>query len=983
MLIENIEYLGFGSIIGEKITFVENKLNLVIEANEYGKSTMAESIWAIIYGLSDITENETANFKPWNDDAPYAGVLDLTINARALRIIRNFSDDSVQVLDRESQNDITPEFIEAGKESELGYKLTGMTKDLFRNTCLLGQRHLDEHHAGGNLEIRDDLKSLADSSTPGSTSQTAVDVIENRLKNFPFAQGEKPVEEVIKDLESQKISYGEKIEEIDKERNSHAHWLKEIQDIENSLSGQSSQAHETEFNNLKLEKFQLEERSAGFNERKGERDKIERRLLELSTVSSLADDSLESLKELWTRRESRIQDLQSMGADSKPEHNEFQVLEDELNKKYPNFNKFQPEEGNTISSLAISLYNLKQELDADRQELQSTTGAKLNNLISADQRLSASGGESLLTEEELEEARSYSSLRVAFNEQLIDADKRLKEAEFSRTDIEEKQKTNLVGNGVKTAVCAVSMVVCVVLPGLTSSMNFEMNEIMKGMVVGFLFLFLFAFVFFLLKSIKFKSYMEDEYEQAKLEETKILKVREQSSAKVANLENTLSTYATKAGLNDKEQLLEYLKQESSVGKLHDEHQSKENQINTKEQQSKKIKSDLLYYFNKIGRNITEVDSQIAMDLSQDIKQYFEERTKLDEQFSEIANKQNQVDFLEEELRDIEDQIRPILDAAGFDSVSDLDEIHEKIEELINVIIEKRELNETLSKLGYDMSSYESVVSSESQLNEQIEKIDEELAKLIELNPNLADLPDPDPDNPPIPVLPWGGDEGEKENLRNQKEELMVKLRTSISNRDNSYLKLIEELETVKHELVCAKRAKIALELARQKLDESSTKTYEDWSIKLNESASALISEMETDIESLSFDSQLNITVKLNSKADSLTGKEIKSRLSTGVKEQVHWLARMALSRFLSKREPLPIILDEPFSEADDQRFLRTMKFLLSNGIAKNQIIIFSCHKQRHEWLADQLSEVDKYQLNFVERQNIDVHEQEVVASQTE
>ena len=226
------------------------------------------------------------------------------------------------------------------------------------------------------------------------------------------------------------------------------------------------------------------------------------------------------------------------------------------------------------------------------------------------------------------------------------------------------------------------------------------------------------------------------------------------------------------------------------------------------------------------------------------------------------------------------------------------------------------------------------------------------------------------------MLPWGADESEKDKLRTRKEELLVKLRTSVSARDNNYLNLVEELSNINHELVCAKRAKIALELARNKLRESSSQTYEDWSEKLNESAAQLISEMETDIESLTFDHQLNISVKLVSKDEAVKGNEIKSRLSTGIKEKVHWLARMALSRFLSRKESLPIILDEPFSEADDERFLSAMRFLVSNGIENNQIIIFSCHKQRHNWLVTQLTEEEKYKLNFVERQKIDIYEQE-------
>lgn len=972
MWIDSIEYLGFGSIIGEKIQFEKDKLNLVIEPNEFGKSTMAESVWAILYGL-EYGQNSQADkeaFKPWETQAPYAGIIDLSVSDKNLRIIRNFDDGSFQVLDRDSQDDITSEYVDSDNTDSLGYRLTGMTRELFRNTCLLGQRHLDEHHAGGNLELRDDLKSLADSSKPGSTSISATDIIQEALNKYPCEQGLKPIEEVIADLEYKKTGLINKIEALDNEKTEVSGWLSELSDIDIKLKGKSSGAMEVEFNNLKIKKIKLEEQREGFKDRKSSRDKIEQRLLELSTKTPLAEESLKSLREMWTRRESRIQDLTNLSQDSKPGQEEYELIEQQLSQNYPNFDKFQFEEVNIISTLAVSMYNLRRELESDRHELQATTGTRLNNLIDSENALTNQEKGPTLSQEELEEARSYSSLMVAFNEQLADSKKRLQEAEFSRGDIEEKQKSNRLGNFAKGAGCFILMAACFMIS------NFDMPNVIKGFPVGIALLSLIVGFVLVGKGINYKRFMFEELESAQNEEQKIKKVFKQSTTKVANLESTLSTYATKAGLGTKEELVEMLQKASSVEELHDEQVSKENLIKTKEQQLKKLEADLTYYFDKIERKVEQVDSQRAMDLSQDIKQYFEERTRLDEQFAEIKTTRKQMDFLEAEVNDIEDQIRPLLDVSGLDQVSDLDDLAQEIEELVSIVNEREGLNDELSKIEYDMSGYEQVVSSEVQLQAQITEINDQIAEMILQNPDLANCPEPDPDNPPTAVIPWGDSEEDKEALRKSKEEITVKIRTQTSNRDSNYLPLTEELATLEHELVCAKRAKLALELAKSKLQESSSKTYEDWSIKLNESAAELVGELNGDFESLSFDSDLNITLKLKGMSEPLESKDIKRKLSTGVKEQVHWLARMALTRFLSKKEALPIILDEPFSEADDDRFLKTMQFLIGSGINSNQIIILSCHKQRHAWLETQLSDEEKNRLAFVDRLGIDVFEEE-------
>lgn len=970
MLIERVEFLGFGSIIAEQVDFASDRLNLVIEANQYGKSTMVEAIWALIFGFSSTREGqrEKEDFKPWQTNAPFGGIIDLTIKNQSLRIIRDFDKDSVQVLDRSSGADITRDFVEEGREDELGYRLTGMTRDLFRNTCLVGQRHLDEHHAGGNPELRSDLKSMADSSKPGATSATATDVIRRALRNFPGSNQTAPAEEVIAELESKRNHLLIRIQEMNEDYGQVVSWLKEIADIEQQFTGQSAGSAEAEFNNLKLEKMSLEEKTVVFKDRKGARDSIEKRLLELSTMTPLADETLLNLNELWTRRESRIQDLLSFGQDVRPEHAEFERIANALEEKYPGFDQLQPEESNTISSLAISLYNLKRELEEDRRTLQETTVTRLERLGS-DEVVAAPGrGLRALSEEEMEEARSYASLMVAFNEQLIDSQKKLQEAEFSRTDIEEKQKANRLANIGKGIGLGLLTIICFAVPPLIS----EIPQFITGGLVIVALLSLLVCFFFVGKAINFKSYMQEDLERAQREEEKILKVLQQSRGKVANLENTLAGYAAKTGLSGKEELNEYLKKATSEEELHEEQLSKENSIKTKEQQVRKLENDLAYYFRKVGRDTDQIDSQRAMDLSQDIKQYWEEAAKLEEQFSEINNTRKQMEFLEAEIKDVEEGIRPILDVASMDQAVDLDEASDQIEALVGIIREKQRLNEELSKLDYDMSGYESMVSSDAQLQVQIKQINERLEELIQLNPELADCPEPDPNNPPTAVLPWGASEGDKEELRARKEDLLVRLRTTISNRDNSYLDCVEELSTLDHELVCARRARLALELACQKLEESSSQTYEDWSEKLNDASKEIIEGLDSEVESLVFDSELNISVKLKGREEPFYPDEIKTKLSTGVKEQVHWLARMALSRFLSRQEPLPIVLDEPFSEADDERFINVMKFLLDEALHKNQIIILSCHKHRHEWLCDKLSAEERAGLAFVEKSAVDM-----------
>ena len=52
MWVEKVELTSYGAIQGESIVFSEDKINLVFEPNEYGKTTMATAIWSILFDFA-------------------------------------------------------------------------------------------------------------------------------------------------------------------------------------------------------------------------------------------------------------------------------------------------------------------------------------------------------------------------------------------------------------------------------------------------------------------------------------------------------------------------------------------------------------------------------------------------------------------------------------------------------------------------------------------------------------------------------------------------------------------------------------------------------------------------------------------------------------------------------------------------------------------------------------------------------------------
>ncbi len=77
-------------------------------------------------------------------------------------------------------------------------------------------------------------------------------------------------------------------------------------------------------------------------------------------------------------------------------------------------------------------------------------------------------------------------------------------------------------------------------------------------------------------------------------------------------------------------------------------------------------------------------------------------------------------------------------------------------------------------------------------------------------------------------------------------------------------------------------------------------------------------------------------------------------LSVGTREQIAVLARLALAEILLEDDkPVAVILDDPLVNSDDERF-RLMSAALREAAAKMQILILTCHEQRHQSLGAEM-----------------------------
>ena len=144
----------------------------------------------------------------------------------------------------------------------------------------------------------------------------------------------------------------------------------------------------------------------------------------------------------------------------------------------------------------------------------------------------------------------------------------------------------------------------------------------------------------------------------------------------------------------------------------------------------------------------------------------------------------------------------------------------------------------------------------------------------------------------------------------------------------------------------ARRFKQAVEIARDTIERVATDTHRKWADFLNDRVAAILKSFGSSVEGLRFGEDLDFSVQLTNGPLVSRGKA-HLQLSAGARDQLYLAVRLAISEFLSKgTEPLPLLLDDVFATSDDDRLRAGMRALLESFGAGHQVFLTTCHRGR-------------------------------------
>ena len=185
MIIKSIYINRFGCL-KEKIINFKNGINVISLPNESGKSTIAEFVRVMLYGVNSLRFNQRKKYMPFGFTS-MGGEMTVSLDGIDYIIRRTFgtrkSDDTIEVI-----NSVSGALVKEFCADNVGEIMCGITADTFENTCYIKQLSAKIDDAKSS-EIQTKLINLIQNSDEEYSYRNAVAILDNAIKELNGPKG--------------------------------------------------------------------------------------------------------------------------------------------------------------------------------------------------------------------------------------------------------------------------------------------------------------------------------------------------------------------------------------------------------------------------------------------------------------------------------------------------------------------------------------------------------------------------------------------------------------------------------------------------------------------------------------------------------------------------------------------------------------------------------------------------------------------------
>ncbi|MBM3327953.1 MAG: hypothetical protein FJY67_00580 [Calditrichaeota bacterium] len=960
MHLESLNIRGFGCL-RTRIDFAPDRLNLAVADNEAGKSTLVAAILAAFYGIEEHMGKTSSKrphkrqVTPWTDPDEFGVELDFYLGTQRWRIERDFASGDVRLIDRDSGRDLADEFHIGKGRYQIGEKLLGLSVESFLKSFYLRQDEQLTLTEPGDLTHH--IQQVATSIEGGTTSGQAIERLRGALDRIPDITRNSPsvkVETALKRLQEELDSVRREIATLDHQRASIEPQIARMREIETSLET----LRQTQTEALKNgDAAEIRESSLLLEKQDALAAEAARLAVEASELTLFEQfpaaraDQLISLEGLIAQKSAdavRAEErLASEGI--APLEKVEKALQDERTLAGVGESDLR-ELDSAVSRLGDRLERLN---DADR-ELNRLRSSLDERGLDREQftRLKALFG-SLTADEK----RFVESFRALYAE----VDGKFRE-QRTRREWVERERSLIITRQKRVAATARTFFLLAAITVLTGG---ALILLTKGEWLGQVLAGL--GVFFGAAGAIARGASGGGADAAALRKLnedlgEAMTEEEESGSRLEQITRDLTDLAVRLGEPDGTGLMNdylfYDQMSDAVEPL----LTAENAVERASGEASAAADLLRKFFDRAGLTFPERSALKAA--AESLLERYRKAVRLSEEFKTAKARRDEIE------RDIE-RLKSDLSAnrALFEEILRLGSIDPSLPPA-----------EAVATFKSALDKHHRLRTVRTELQPRIEREQLPEVDLAAKRERLSQLRAKFDNVPPVPphsreFYQEAADNANRhtKSLEEERRSLERAVVTVLDRYEGNYGILKRKAADWEDRIERIETFRSDVETALQVLSDISREVYRNWATALSEEAAPFLVALNPRYSELKFDEHLTFTV-----LDTATGKrhsshEVEAVLSTGARDEVFLAARLGIARYLSRSAvgPMPVVLDEPLAAVDDDKFISGMRFFLNSLSRQHQVLVMSCHEERHRWLGEQMGGLFEDRVRRIELKGVE------------
>ena len=902
--ITRLELVGFGKF-RERIIDLTSGLNLIEGPNEAGKSTIQSFITGMFYGFFQPGTKRRSytphrdKYRPW-DQGSYRGVLVCKNEERSWRIERCFDKDNetVNVYDDQTGDDLTLDFPynPVTRQPQVGEKLLGLSKTAFNNTANIAQMTCASvsREADFSAEVNDKLLSVMKTADASLSLSAVIHELDSRIEQIgspkksktPYGQAC----QLKKELE-------EELEESGKNQKDYQQLCTQI----DRLAEQTAQLQkEKELLETQIRQSAAKELGGRYLKAQNLRTRIERIEKEYEKYAIYQSVDLQEIDQTQKRMAAKAQ----------------------INRTMEKYRRASQEVEHRIQELN-TLYRTLEVSEASEEVLEQFESVYERYLT-----LGQMGQE---IKEMMIRQRNIAFHRSRLNP--MDEAKLREDIQTWRQLQQQKQEKENASHKVPmpAIVLLVLGVLLILGGGLCAILKEELLAVGIGCATVGVLLVLSGGVFWMLRRKNTAAHALEKIESMQQDILRAYQLSDEEQAKTA-----ATALDTEQAVLQLEEMLGRIQVNNyKIEQFEQQEQQIGQEIAAKQSVADNLREQICRYLTQLtGREIPPEELAADKVPFKSLRDSVNQARRLRTEMQRLTLQQQQTQQEEENCRMQIEQINRSIqqvvaacEAAGAKDAEDLERCKQgkrRWDEIsMELKMQKELLAQTLGRYSFEeieeniknqRAVGEGDISADrQQIHQQLQGVNEQLAELARQTAEL-------------------------EGLRKGREEShrpIGQIQAQIADVEESCQNFQFELD--------------ALQLAKQKLLSLSGQLHRDFAPQLNARISKALERITGSRYTRAvIDQTLGIRLE-----DRQTHQLVEvSALSNGMADLVYLVMRLELLELLcsqgGERVQVPIILDDSFTQLDDERTARLLGYLLEQPSV--QILLFSCHRRERAML---------------------------------